>query len=169
MYDSASYTYRQKAKRLKAKQKVIQNSLGRVSFFGNQPLHRGAICQFTFPWIYYYGSNKSTGKETGKTHKMLVLFLLPIVKPKTHSLSTNVLWLKNKGYKCYWEFIRVNAFSYKYNTTLLGIFEYKSNIFFGKHYILWFQKRLILFPRKYVCDPIRSSWLVVLLTFRQKS
>ena len=100
---------------------------------------------------------------------MLVLFLLPIVKPKTHSLSTNVLWLKNKGYKCYWEFIRVNAFSYKYNTTLLGIFEYKSNIFFGKHYILWFQKRLILFPRKYVCDPIRSYWLVVLLTFRQKS
>merc|ERR1712051_1030782 len=93
-------------------------------------LHRGAICQFTFPWIYYYGSNKSTGKETGKTHKMLVLFLLPIVKPKTHSLSTNVLWLKNKGYKCYWEFIRVNAFSYKYNTTLLGILEYKSNIFF---------------------------------------
>ena len=32
------------------------------------PLHRGAFCQFTFQWIYYYGSNKSTGKETGKTH-----------------------------------------------------------------------------------------------------
>ena len=27
------------------------------------PLHRGAFCQ-----IYYYGSNKSTGKEIGKTH-----------------------------------------------------------------------------------------------------
>ena len=26
------------------------------------------FCQFPFPWIYYFGSNKSTGKETGKTH-----------------------------------------------------------------------------------------------------
>ena len=31
-------------------------------------LHRGAFCLFTFRWIYYYGSNKSTGKETGTTH-----------------------------------------------------------------------------------------------------
>ena len=31
-------------------------------------LHRGAFCQFPFRWIYYYGSNKSTGKETGKMH-----------------------------------------------------------------------------------------------------
>ena len=30
--------------------------------------HRGAFCQFLFRWIYYYGSNKSTGKKTGKTH-----------------------------------------------------------------------------------------------------
>ena len=26
-------------------------------------MHRGAFCQFPFRWIYYYGSNKSTGKE----------------------------------------------------------------------------------------------------------
>ena len=32
------------------------------------PLHRGVFCQFPLRWIYYYGSNKSTGKETGKTH-----------------------------------------------------------------------------------------------------
>ena len=32
------------------------------------PLHRGAFCQFPFRWIYYYSSNKSTGKKTGKTH-----------------------------------------------------------------------------------------------------
>ena len=30
--------------------------------------HRGAFCQFPFRWIYYYGSNKSTGKEIGKMH-----------------------------------------------------------------------------------------------------
>ena len=30
--------------------------------------HRGAFCQFPFRWIYYYDGNKSTGKETGKTH-----------------------------------------------------------------------------------------------------
>ena len=35
---------------------------------GHPPVHRGAICQFPFQWIYYYGMNKSTGKETGKTH-----------------------------------------------------------------------------------------------------
>ena len=34
----------------------------------SRPVHRGAFCQFPFRWIYYYGSNKSTGKETGKTH-----------------------------------------------------------------------------------------------------
>ena len=32
------------------------------------PLHRGAFCQSSLQWIYYYGNNKSTGKETGKTH-----------------------------------------------------------------------------------------------------
>ena len=31
-------------------------------------VHRGAFCQFHFRWIYYYGSDKSTGKETGKRH-----------------------------------------------------------------------------------------------------
>ena len=37
-------------------------------------LHRGAFCQFPFRWIYYYGSNKSTGKETGKTHLCAVVY-----------------------------------------------------------------------------------------------
>ena len=32
------------------------------------PLHRGTFCYSFFRWIYYYGSNKSTGKETGKSH-----------------------------------------------------------------------------------------------------
>ena len=32
------------------------------------PVHRGAFCQIPFRWIYYYGSTKSTGKETGKTN-----------------------------------------------------------------------------------------------------
>ena len=31
-------------------------------------VHRYAFCQSSFRWIYYYSSNKSTGKETGKTH-----------------------------------------------------------------------------------------------------
>ena len=44
-------------------------------------MHRGAFCQFTFQWIDYYGSNKSTGKETSKLHlcvqcRMLVLFFV---------------------------------------------------------------------------------------------
>ena len=31
-------------------------------------LHRGAFCQLLFRWIYCYDSNKSTGKNAGKTH-----------------------------------------------------------------------------------------------------
>ena len=31
-------------------------------------LHRCAFCQSSFCWIYYCGSNKSTGKQTGKPH-----------------------------------------------------------------------------------------------------
>ena len=34
-------------------------------------VHRGAFCQFSFRWIYYYGSDKSNGKETEKTHLCL--------------------------------------------------------------------------------------------------
>ena len=41
-----------------------------------QLLHRGALCQFPFRWNYYYGSNKSTWKETGKTH--LVRWSVPV-------------------------------------------------------------------------------------------
>ena len=36
-------------------------------------LYRGAFCQITFRWIYYYGSNTSTRKETGKTHLCAVV------------------------------------------------------------------------------------------------
>ena len=31
-------------------------------------LHRGAFFQFSFWWIHYYGSNKSTRLEIGKSH-----------------------------------------------------------------------------------------------------
>ena len=31
-------------------------------------MHSGAFCQIPFQLIYYYGRNKSTGKETSKTH-----------------------------------------------------------------------------------------------------
>ena len=37
------------------------------------PVHKGAFCQFLFRWVYYYGNNKSTGKETAKTHLCAVL------------------------------------------------------------------------------------------------
>ena len=31
-------------------------------------VHRGAFCQFTFRWVYYCHSSKSTRKEIGKTY-----------------------------------------------------------------------------------------------------
>ena len=41
-------------------------------------MHRGEFYQFTFRWIYYKGSNKSTQKETGKLH----LYSMRRKKPK---------------------------------------------------------------------------------------
>ena len=32
------------------------------------PMHRGAFCQSSFQWIYYYSNNKLTRKETHKSH-----------------------------------------------------------------------------------------------------
>ena len=47
-------------------------------------MHRGAFCQFPFQWIYYYGSDKSTGKESGKTHLWAMLpFLKKMTSQKT--------------------------------------------------------------------------------------
>ena len=40
------------------------------------PFHRGAFCQFPLGWFYYYGINKSTGKQTGKMHFCAVGYLL---------------------------------------------------------------------------------------------
>ena len=31
-------------------------------------VHKGAFCQFSFRWIYYFHISKSTEKEAGKTH-----------------------------------------------------------------------------------------------------
>jgi hypothetical protein len=36
-------------------------------------LQRGAFCQFSFRWIYYCRSSKSTGKESGKTNLCALL------------------------------------------------------------------------------------------------
>ena len=52
------------------------------------PLHRGAFCQFPLRWIYYYGSNKSIGKETGKTH-LCALYWFPSQKEEFWPRSTN--------------------------------------------------------------------------------
>ena len=47
-------------------------------------LHRDAFCQFPPRWIYYYGSNESTGKETGKTH---LCALWSLDRPKTNDVT----------------------------------------------------------------------------------
>ena len=55
----------------------LSSQVYRAVFFTHAPrraaprrasLHKGAFCQFTFQWIHYYDSNKSTGLETGKSH-----------------------------------------------------------------------------------------------------
>ena len=46
-------------------------------------VHRGAFCQFTLRCIYYYGSNKSTGKETGKMHLCVMQYIDRILQKVT--------------------------------------------------------------------------------------
>ena len=53
-------------------------------------MHRGAFCQFPFRWIYYYGSNKSTGKETGKTH-LCALYCAKVVSIIDPTLIAQIL------------------------------------------------------------------------------
>ena len=48
--------------------------------------HRGAFCQFPFRWIHYYGSNKSSGKETGKTHLCALCAAAPACSPSALSV-----------------------------------------------------------------------------------
>ena len=51
----------------------------------------GLFCQFPFRWFYHYGSTKSTGKETGKTH----LCALCLLRKR---LGRNwLLWLPYSG------------------------------------------------------------------------
>ena len=38
------------------------------------PMHRGALCQFPFRWIYCCGINESTGKDTGKMHLCAMVY-----------------------------------------------------------------------------------------------
>ena len=54
-------------------------------------LHRGAFCQSSFRWIYYYDSNKSTGKETGKTHLCALSHSLRLRMPHTKQLILEFL------------------------------------------------------------------------------
>ena len=39
-------------------------------------VHRSAFCQFSFRWIYYCHSSKSTGKETEKMHLCVVCYMV---------------------------------------------------------------------------------------------
>ena len=58
--------------RNRVKDLIYQNLMGEEP---PTPLHKDAFCQFPFRWIYYYVSNKSTGKETDKVHLCAVVRL----------------------------------------------------------------------------------------------
>ena len=47
---------------------IAPDGAGGNNYYTHWVLHRGAFFQFLFRCIYYYGSNESTGEETGKTH-----------------------------------------------------------------------------------------------------
>ena len=55
-----------------------------------QALHRGPFCKFPFRLIYYYGSNKSTGKDTGKTHLCALVQLIILWSMYTTNRYVNI-------------------------------------------------------------------------------
>ena len=54
------------------------DGLSKIGRHFSNKVHRGAFCQFPFRLIYYYGSNKSTGKETVKSHLCALFWNLEI-------------------------------------------------------------------------------------------
>ena len=58
------------------------------------PRHRGAFWQLPFQWIYYYGSNKTTGMWTIKLKSTLMRSSAKI-QPKLKKLQKAVIWTKN--------------------------------------------------------------------------
>ena len=71
-----------------------------LSFF-RSTVHRGAFCQFSFRRIYYYGSNKSTGKEIGKTH-LCVVGRCPNLTFKVNFLSKIIFIVSlTESFQCY--------------------------------------------------------------------
>ena len=71
-------------KALKVQERIVSTETNR----GNTG---DAFCQSSFRWIYYYGSNKSAGKETGKSH------LCALVRPvrfssKKQASSLDLQW-----------------------------------------------------------------------------
>ena len=70
-------------------------------------LHRGAFYHNPFLWIYYYCSNKSTGKETDKMHlcavqwfidKMPNMMLRKCISAQTPIFLNSHLWLNSFMY-----------------------------------------------------------------------
>ena len=61
---------RSKKKKVYRNSRIFANSTeySHQGMYQIDTVHRGAFCQSSFQWIYYCGSNKSTGKETGKKH-----------------------------------------------------------------------------------------------------
>ena len=69
-----------------------------TSAFGG-PLQRGAFCQFPFRWIYYCGSNESTGKETGKTHLCAVGLMLHPLKSDDKYAQNSVQLVRGLSFR----------------------------------------------------------------------
>ena len=61
---------------------IIINIQLRMQIICVSQLHKGTFCRSSFRYIYYYGSNKSTGKEAGKSH------LCELVKSECYFFST---------------------------------------------------------------------------------
>ena len=85
-------------------------------------MHRGAFCQFPFRWIYYYGSIKATGKETGKTYLCAMGWIFFWLKEHSYFYSQS-FWHESFFQSLYWycrwklELVRSSAFQNGLHTT----------------------------------------------------
>ena len=88
---------------------------------GHFPKQKGsANCQSSFRWIYCYGINKSTGKETGKSHLCAVQCVT--LGPPSFLVGTSLLVFE-MGYKIHHRPVQV-LLAHAYSAYLLTLSLY---------------------------------------------
>ena len=131
------------------------------------PLHRGAFCQFLLRWIYYYGTNKSTGKETDKTH-LCALVWLAILNLVRHSCELYASHLSIKN--CHFHLTGTISWFLSQNKALINFLQCMDNACNQLWREIWKKKEVKETILTLFLTRILQSWLfeyTICLTYFQ--